>query len=86
MKHKINCHKFIICTHILIDTCYYGEIRLVGGENEMEGRVKMCINNRWGTVCNSEWSPAHTKVVCRSLGFGYNEGKLILILDYKNES
>ena len=59
---------------IIIDSCYTGDTRLVGGETEMEGRVEMCINNRWGTVCDKQWSPAHTKVVCKSFGFSDNEG------------
>ena len=41
----------------------------------MEGRVEMCINNRWGTVCDKPWTPVHDKVICRSMGFGYNDGK-----------
>lgn len=24
---------------------------------------------RWGTVCDNQWSSAHTEVLCRSLGF-----------------
>ena len=23
----------------------------------------------WGTICNTQWSSAHTEVLCRSLGF-----------------
>ena len=35
----------------------------------MEGRVELCINHRWGTVCDSQWTDRHTAVVCRQLGF-----------------
>ena len=44
-------------------------MRLVGGETEAEGRLELCNNNRWGTVCGNEWTDNHTRVVCRNLGF-----------------
>ena len=44
-------------------------MRLVGGETEAEGRVELCNNERWGTVCDNEWTDKHTSVVCRHLGF-----------------
>ena len=43
----------------------------------MEGRVEMCTSyNRWGTICNKQWTPSHTRVVCRSLGYNDSEGEL----------
>ena len=44
-------------------------MRLVGGETEAEGRVEMCFNGMWGTMCDNEWSDKHTAVVCRYLGY-----------------
>ena len=44
-------------------------MRLVGGETEAEGRVELCIDEKWGTVCDNEWTDKHTAVVCRHLGF-----------------
>ena len=51
------------------DDCITGDMRLVGGETEAEGRVEICINRRWGTMCDNEWTEKHTAVVCRHLGF-----------------
>ena len=31
---------------------------------------------RWGTVCDKQWSPQHTSVVCRQLGYSDEYGKL----------
>ena len=52
-----------------VDYCSTGGMRLVGGETEAEGRLELCNNNRWGTVCGNEWTDNHTAVVCRHLGF-----------------
>ena len=44
----------------------------------MEGRVEMCTTyNSWGTVCNKQWTPSHTRVVCRNLGYSDSEGNNI---------
>ena len=51
------------------DNCFDGEMRLVGGETETEGRVELCYGYRWGTVCDNQWTDEHTALVCRHLGF-----------------
>ncbi len=46
-----------------------GDIRLRNGANDFEGRVEICHNNEWGSVCDHGWEKADAVVVCRQLGY-----------------
>lgn len=47
--------------------CVQGSTRLVGGNMTSTGRVEVCIDGQWGSICTST---ANTpSAVCNSLGF-----------------
>lgn len=49
--------------------CSDGDIRLVGGDSSNEGRVEVCVNQAWGTVCDHNWNSEDANVVCGQLRF-----------------
>lgn len=65
-------------TYIDISTrfsyCKTGEVKLIGSMNETartkEGRVEICVNNAWGTICNDFFDELDAGTVCVRAG-GY---------------
>ena len=49
--------------------CANGAVQLVGGSNQYEGRVEVCLNNQWGTVTDDGWDSYNAATVCRQLGY-----------------
>ena len=69
--HYTDCYTYIVQLYglsIVLD-CHDGEVRLVRGRNTLQGRVEVCFDGVWGTVCSHGWSVEDTNVVCRQLGF-----------------
>ena len=55
--------------YCITDSCQDGDVRLVGGQSAYEGRVEVCLSQRWGTVCYDGWSTADAEVVCNQIGY-----------------
>jgi len=58
--------------------CTNGALRLRGGTTSREGRVEMCYERQWGTVCDDFWGSNDAKVACRQLGFSSYGSQIIL--------
>ena len=48
--------------------CTTGDIKLTGFTGPQSGRVDICLDGVWGSVCNDGWGRADAAVVCRQLG------------------
>ena len=49
--------------------CTDGEVSLIGGSRRNEGRVEVCVNETWATVCDNTFNESDAQVVCRQLGY-----------------
>ncbi len=61
-------------TSTLFDNCTNGEVRLANGVNATEGRVEICLNRAWGSVCDQGFTKEEAMVVCRQLGMIHDSG------------
>ena len=64
--------------------CQDGEIRLRGGTNQFEGRVEICFNRVWGTVCDDFWGTVDAAVACRQLGYSGHSKDLVRCIVQSN--
>ena len=49
--------------------CTDGSVRLVNGSIYQEGRVEVCVDGVWGSVCSSGWDTTDARVICKQLGY-----------------
>ena len=52
-------------------SCVNGDVRLIGGSSENEGRVEICRDSVWAAVAHKGWDQREAQVVCKQLGFPY---------------
>ena len=58
----------LLCFTTLV-LCQEMSLRLVGGPSASEGRVEVCVNETWGTICDNSWSTNDANIVCGQLGY-----------------
>ena len=50
-------------------SCEEGAVRLVDGTIDGEGRVEVCHDGVWGSICDEGWDKTDTHIVCLQLGY-----------------
>lgn len=64
----------VVCSCIFT-ACNDWDLRLVDGFTQVndpqpqEGRVEVCFNNTYGSICHNQWNDNDAEVVCRQLGY-----------------
>ena len=67
--HTYLVHVNILAVLLATAPCQNGDVRLAGSSDPLQGRVEVCVNETWGTICEDFWDTNDTSVVCRQLGF-----------------
>lgn len=65
----------VICGVAGNQSCDTGSIRLVSGSTPYEGRLELCADNIWSTVCDDNFGANEAAVVCGQLGFNNSASK-----------
>ena len=58
--------------------CSDGELRLQNGSSVREGRVEICVNRAWGTICNHNYGITDAQTICSQQTFS-REGQTTLL-------
>ncbi len=64
-----NCDIYFLDRRILQEDCTNGNLRLANPLSENSGRIEICMNRAWGTICDSAWQAQDNAVACRQLGY-----------------
>lgn len=84
-SHLVNCSHLTFHNCVPVEAAgvhcnppclYEGELALAGGKTSMEGRVEICNNGLWGTVCDDGFDAIDASVICRQLEFP-SQGELV---------
>ena len=53
----------------VLSNCTSGDVQLVNGSSDGEGRVEVCYHGVWTTVDGYSWDYNDARVLCRQLGY-----------------
>ena len=61
------------------DNCSHGDVQIASRSDDTttlssEGRLEVCVNGVWGTVCDLRFGTGDAEVACKQMGYD-GEGK-----------
>ena len=68
--YKLYCYIHKLCeiaNQVTVNKCTNGDVRLVNGNKDNEGRVEYCYNGQWSPMCSLSTYTA--RLVCKELGY-----------------
>lgn len=75
-EYGVGCHSkaIKICSVILVfivdpGTCTDGQLRLIDGLIDQEGRLEVCVGGVWGGVCGAQFGASDAYIACKDLGY-----------------
>ena len=65
---------------IVIGPCIDGSIHIIpsNARSAIKGRVEVCFNEIWGTICSLKWDDQDASVACKQLGYSAEGSTQIL--------
>jgi deleted-in-malignant-brain-tumors protein 1 len=57
--------------------CNEGDVRLMNGTVEREGRLEICASGVWGSICTTNFAKSAAYVACKQLGHNDVNGAII---------
>ena len=67
-------HKLYEGADTVNDNCTHGDLRIASRSDDesalsSEGRLEICVNNVWGTICDFKYGTRDATVACKQLGY-----------------
>ena len=62
--------------------CNETSVRIVDGRTDDDGRIELCLDGLWGSVCIDSWDARDARVVCHQLGYDGCKITFCLIVVY----
>ena len=50
-------------------SCEEGAVQLADGIIDQEGRVEVCHDGVWGSICDEGWDKTDAHIICQQLGY-----------------
>ena len=66
--HELTAYQYAYALYYSECQWLDGDVHLVGGSYQWEGRVEVYMSRVWGTITDSDWTDNDARVVCRKLG------------------